>query len=233
MIDIHTHVVFGVDDGPSTIKEALRMVLEAEKNGVNSIIATPHFHEGLYHPEQVDEHFRELVTRTEGCGVKLHLGYEVFLTSSLCDNVNGLDRLLLGNTRYLLFELPFDNLPMNSADMLYKLHVADILPVLAHPERFRYFYKNLDTLIGFMENGCLLQIDAASIIGVYGTEIRNFVKRLVKMDMVHFAASDAHCADDYSQWLTEAFNTIKHWAGEEYARRIFEENPGLLLDNGN
>jgi protein-tyrosine phosphatase len=231
MVDIHCHLVFGVDDGPSEIKESMRMVLEAEKLGVKAIIATPHFHEGLYSDEKVDEHFDMLVSRTAGCGVDLYKGYEIFMTPALGSAIKKKESLLLGGSRHALFELPFDILPSYITDVLYTLHLNKIVPIIAHPERNRYFARNFNGFVEFLENGCLVQLDSASIVGVYGAEVRNFARKLIKLNLPHFIASDAHCADDFTRWYPAAYDTVKHWAGEEYADKLFKINPGMIISS--
>ena len=229
MIDIHCHIICGVDDGPSKIKESIGMVLEAEKLGIKTIIATPHFHESLYTSERVVENFSDLVSRTNDCGVDLLLGYEVFITPNLPDMVKGKKDLLLSNSKCLLFELPFDIIPEYSSATIVKLHLENIIPIIAHPERNRYFVNNFNSFVGIIENGCLVQVDAASIIGVYGKDVKNFSKQLILHKVVDFVASDAHCVQDYTEWYLPAYRQVVRWAGEEYADRLFCRNAKMLM----
>lgn len=113
MIDIHSHLIYGVDDGPPTIKESIRMVLEAEKMGINTIIATPHYRKSLFKSENALENFMELKTRVKDCDIELLLGYEVYFDSILPDVLVEKDRYTLNKSKYLLFELPFDVIPLN------------------------------------------------------------------------------------------------------------------------
>lgn len=231
MIDIHCHIIFGVDDGPSSIKESIRMILEAEKLGVKDIIATPHFNEYLFDMERVTGNFQEIVSRTKDCGVNLHLGHEVFISSLLPCAGYVKSRLTMSGSRYLLFELPFNNIPPYAAETVFKMHAENIIPIIAHPERNINFVRHFDTFLEFIENGCLLQLDAASIIGVYGPEVKRFTQKLIKSQLPHFVASDAHCAEDYTSRYLAAYSQVKHWGGEEYARKLFVQNPAMLLSS--
>lgn len=229
MIDIHTHLIFNVDDGSPTIKESIRMVLEAEKVGIKAIVATPHFHENIYNTDKVFENFNELRARVADCGVELYLGCEAFISPFLPELLKEQRLLPLAGSGYVLFELPPDSIPVYSNEVVYKMNLQDKVPVLAHPERNRNFVKNFNSFLNFIEWGCLIQIDAASIIGVYGMEVKSFVKKIIKLKMVHFAASDAHCADDYVNWYKAAYDNVCRWSDEEYADTIFNKNPGKII----
>jgi protein-tyrosine phosphatase len=229
MIDIHSHIIYGVDDGPSSIKESIRMVLEAEELGIREIVATPHFQGNLFDCEKALENFQELVMRTIDCGIKLHMGYEVFLDIEIAARIKAKEKITINDSKYLLFELPFDNVPHYSYEMLYKLHLEGIVPIIAHPERNRKFVRDFGSFAGLVEKGCLVQIDAASILGVYGSEIKSFAKKLITHNIVHFVASDAHCVNDYKDWYLAAYRKVIRWAGEEYARGLFSRNPQKVL----
>lgn len=229
MIDIHSHIIHGVDDGPASVKDSIRMVLEAEKLGIKVIIATPHLHAGLFDIRNAECNLQDLIERTSDCGIELCPGYEVFLDSSLPDSIRDGKPLTLNKSRYLLLELPFDLLPVYSFDIIYRLHLENVIPVIAHPERDKYFIRDFSTFISLLEKGCLIQVDAASIIGVYGQEVKNFARKLIKLDMVNFVASDAHSVENYSEWYTAAYKKVAKWAGMERARKLFCKNPAMIL----
>ncbi|MGI6776589.1 MAG: tyrosine-protein phosphatase [Acetivibrionales bacterium] len=229
MVDIHSHIIFGVDDGPPSLKESIRMVLEAERLGIKKIIATPHFHWDVFNAERARENFKELKERTSDCGIEIFMGYEVFINPALSSFANKKNPVTLADSRYMLFELPLDAVPVYSYEAIYKLHLESIVPVLAHPERNRSFVKSFNSFLGFLEKGCLVQLDAASIVGVYGMDVKRLAKKMIKMNMVHFIASDAHCWEDFTSWYLQAYRKVYKWAGEEYADRVFNINPGRIL----
>ncbi|MCR4435374.1 MAG: phosphoesterase [Clostridiales bacterium] len=230
MIDIHSHVLFNVDDGPSNLEESVKMVREAERLGIQVIIATPHFQENIFNGDNVYDSYQELVHRVRNMDVEIKLGYEVFITPNVPLINKTKKRLTLNNTSYLLFEFPFSGVPVYGHETIYKLQLDNITPIIAHPERNRTFLKNFGRLLDFRQTGCLVQVDAASIAGVYGRHVRRFVKQLVKMDLVDFVASDAHYARDYAAWYGEAYNSVCRWAGKEYADRLFHKNAEAIVN---
>lgn len=229
MIDIHCHVVHGVDDGPSSIQQSIRMVMEAEKLGIKKIIATPHFHEGIFGSKQVQSEFDDLKKRMDGCGIDLFLGHEVFLQPNIPELIQSGKHLTLGNSGYILLELPYDTIPIYAYDVIYKLHLENIMPIIAHPERNIPFVKNIHSFIHFIEKGCLIQIDAGSVVGAYGKKSKAFAKKILQLQLVDFVASDSHCAEDYNHRYPQAYQKIMGWVGEKYSKKLFYENPEMIL----
>jgi protein-tyrosine phosphatase len=205
------------------------MVLEAEKLGIKTIIATPHYSKGLYRAENVLENYQELAARVRDFDIEILLGYEVYFDSIIPDVLDGKNRYTLNKSKYLLFEMPFDIMPSNISEIILKLHMENFIPILAHPERNRFFIGNFQLFIDFIESGCLIQLDAASILGVYGISAKMFVKNLIKMNLVHFVASDAHNALDYTNWYLPAYEKVKRWGGKEYADMLFDKNQKMLF----
>ncbi|HOM02469.1 MAG TPA: phosphoesterase [Acetivibrio sp.] len=228
MIDIHCHIVFGVDDGPSAIKDSIRMILEAEKIGVDKIIVTPHYNKNVYNPDKVLENFYDIKSRIRDFGIDLYLGYEVFLLSSINDVLSEKDKYTLNKSRYLLFELPFDIMPVGISETVFKLHSEGIVPVIAHPERNMYFVKNMPKFIELIEIGCLVQLDAASIVGIHGLKAKRFAKKLIDLNLVQFVASDAHKPEDYEIYK-KSYDIVKNWAGKEYSDKIFTHNQKVII----
>lgn len=228
MIDIHCHIIFGVDDGPSTIKDSVRMVLEAEKIGVNKIIVTPHYNKNVYSPDKILENFYKVKSRIRDFGIDLFLGYEVFLVSSIYDIFLQKDKFTLNKSKYLLFELPFDIMPVNINETVLKLHAQGITPVIAHPERNKYFVRSMQKFIDFIETGCLVQLDAASIVGAHGSNVKRFSKKLIDLNLVQFVASDAHKPEDYILYK-KAYDIVTNWAGKEYTDKIFIHNQEVII----
>jgi protein-tyrosine phosphatase len=229
MIDIHSHIIFGVDDGPSNMEQSTAMICHAEKAGIEAIVATPHSHEPLFDNERLTDNYQELLYRIRSCNISLKLGYEVFINPAVqvADWKNM--ELTLDGSRYLLFELPFNASPRDGFDLLHAFRLKDIIPIIAHPERNRNFLHNFNELSGYLNAGCMIQIDAASVLGVYGRDVREYVKRLVKLNQVDFVASNAHCPEDYANWYRKAFNEVSKWTGDENARRLFKSNAQGIL----
>jgi len=231
MIDIHSHLIYGIDDGPSTIEESVRMVYEAQETGVETIIATPHFEEYLSMFDEVHENFQELAYRTADCGVTIKLGCEVRLNPCILRKIKDKSKICLDDSKFMLFEFSPGSLPVYSYDVIYRLQLEGIVPIIAHPERNMNFFKDNNLLLGFTERGCLLQVDAASIISIYGERIKNFSRSLIELDLVHFVASDAHRSCGYSDWYLKAYRNVVQWVGEEKAERLFVRNAKKIIDS--
>jgi protein-tyrosine phosphatase len=217
-----------VDDGPSSIKDSVRMVLEAEKLGVNNIIVTPHYNRNLYTSDRVLENFYKIKSIIRNFGVELFLGYEVFLISSMNDLLLNKNKYTLNMSKYLLFELPFDIMPISINETVLKLHSEGIIPIIAHPERNMYFVRNMQKFIDLIETGCLVQLDAASIVGTHGLTVKRFAKKLIDMNLVQFVASDAHRPEDYEIYK-KSYDIVKDWVGKEYSDKIFHENQKVII----
>ena len=232
MIDIHSHLIFDVDDGPKTLDESLRMVCEAEEAGVKTIIATPHFREHMEGFEKVIENFQKLAHKASDSGVAIKLGCEVMLNPLILKNIDDRTKLCLDNSDYMLFEFPPGLIPSQGHDVIYRLQLEGIVPIIAHPERNICFLKDSGLLLEFIERGCLVQVDAGSIIGIYGKKIRDFSKSLIELNLTQFVASDAHTPHGYSDCYVKAYQTVSLWVGEEKANVLFAGNAATILDNG-
>ncbi|HEY9059408.1 MAG TPA: CpsB/CapC family capsule biosynthesis tyrosine phosphatase [Pseudobacteroides sp.] len=231
MIDIHSHIIFSVDDGPSTVKESMRMILEAEKIGIKTIIATPHYNKKYFDIKNAERNFQELVVRMKNCDIELKMGYEVFVDSILSDCIVNKKMFTLNASNYLLFELPFDIYPNNTIDIILKMHLNDIIPIIAHPERYVYFLRNFDMFINLIEAGCMVQLDAGSIIGYHGRRVKAFCKKVLKLGLAHFIASDAHSSEDYISLFLPSYHKVIRWVGTDYADALYRKNQELLLRN--
>jgi protein-tyrosine phosphatase len=230
MIDVHCHIIHGVDDGPSTIEQSLRMVEEAEKLGIRVIIATPHYQEDVFELERVEENYQELLLKSRDYGVAIKMGYEVFLNPFNPVFAKNSKRLTLNRTGRMLFEFPFDSKPAYCFEAINRLQLQNIVPIIAHPERNRNFLNNFGELVNFIKAGCLIQVDAASIAGVYGMRVKEFTKHLIKMNFVDMVASNAHYANDYTNWYMEAYKNVAQWADQYYTHRLFYLNAKNMLD---
>lgn len=231
MIDTHCHIICGVDDGPSKMEQSLQMVREAEKLGIRLLIATPHYHESIFELDQVEENYQELLYQAQQYHVAIKMGYEVFVNPSNPVILRSKKRLSLNRTGRLLMEFPCNAKPAQCLEAIKKLCQENITPVIAHPERNRNFLNHLNEMVKFVKAGCLIQVETASIVGVYGTRIREYTKRMIRMNLVDLVASNAHCAKDYADWYMAAYHNVIQWAGQETASKLFFQNAMSILDN--
>lgn len=231
MIDIHNHIIYGVDDGSQSLDQSLRMICEAERSGIKVIVATPHVRDQNFNHGKLEENFQNLSRKASDYGVSLKLGCEAYIHPDIvalykCNKIRA-----LGNSRHILVELPFNQMPLYANDLLYRLQLEGAAVVIAHPERYRYFVNDFDLFVSFLDAGCLMQLDAASIIGKHGSRVKSFCKRVLKLKKAHFVSSDAHCAEHYRDWYLKSMKKVRQWTGEAYTEALYFKNAARILDN--
>jgi protein-tyrosine phosphatase len=233
MIDIHAHLLPGIDDGPKTLEESIAMAKLAAAEGVRSIIATPHSSDGRYNsvPELVRKAVIDLndALKKEQVDLIVYSGQEVRFNRFLLDDlVNG--RLLtLHNSMYLLIELPPKFLQNEVLELIHELQMINMVPIIAHPERNPSIINRQDLLHRMVERGALSQVNAPSVTGRNGAKIRRAALRLFEQQLVHFIASDAHDTRLRLPGLTDAYETLIHFIGAARVEQL-RRNANCVLD---
>lgn len=229
MIDIHSHIIPGVDDGAQTAELAVKILEEAKKAGLRTIIATPHYSEELHRSGTIDKNFEIVREEALRLNIAFLKGYEIKIRHYPAQMPEDYSALTLGGSRYLLLELPHDRVPSYTLDLLYNLQLKDFIPIIAHPERCRRLAGNKQLFSEISDMGCLLQVDAASIIGANGRGAKRFAKRIITSGKAAFVASDAHDPIGYSNWYVKAYKKVKKWIGTRKADELFIHNAEELL----
>jgi protein-tyrosine phosphatase len=235
VIDLHTHILPGFDDGASSWEEAREMLLQAEEDGITDLVATPHIlgPADLGREEEMGELFAQLkrIKEAERLKLRLHLGAEIYAHHEM-----RLDRPFLtlgGNRRYFLVEFPMDSVPPFAEEQFFALMLDGYVPIVAHPERNLAVVRNSAIVEALVERGVLLQVNSGSLRGVFGPETRRVAEQLVEARLVHVVASDAHGASARRPRLREAFALVSRKWGEETATRLFIDNPRHILAGEN
>ena len=196
MLDIHCHIIPGVDDGPKTIDETLAMLKIAEEDGVREIIATPHFYWGHYETprEIINEKVQELneICEEEKINIKIYAGQELYLSSKTLEHYEKKLIDTIEGTNYMLIELNPSKLHKDTFDILYELKLKGITPIIAHPERYNYVMEDITILNRFIEENSLFQVTAGSIEGNFGSKIKKTAEEIIKYNLCNFIASDGH-----------------------------------------
>ena len=231
MIDIHSHIIFGMDDGSPTLGESIKMLQQAQKLGITTIFATPHYQENIFELESMEKNFLQVAEKAREYGITLKMGSEVYINPFVDKLVKEKKVLLLNRASYILLELPYEAIPLYTFETIYKLQLQRLSVIIAHPERNMNLLQDFSIYVSLLERGCLMQLDIGSIVGAYGKAVEEYSKKLIKLKMVHFVASDAHFAKDYEQWYLKAFKKVYKWVGTEYAKKLFIYNPQLILDD--
>lgn len=233
MVDIHSHVLFGVDDGARDIKESLKMLKAAEKAGVRAVVATPHLREHILDPEKTYGNYRILVERMDGINIRISLGFEIMLNPVLEKALDIIGRYDISGTGYLLVEIPYLNHGEKNFKMLDTLiWQHNFRMIIAHPERIGSDLKNkkaIKAISRLKEMGFLIQVNTGSIVGFYGERTRSITEYIVRNRMADFVASDAHRVISYS-WYEQAYASVVKWSDETYTDRLFHENGRMLLE---
>lgn len=233
MIDIHCHILPGLDDGASNFIEALEMIKTAEREGISHIVATPHcidnFNEDVF---SMLTNLKE-VAASQGCNIELLAGSEIYITPALLQMVKEKKVICLNNSKYILVELPMYDMPLYTLDVLYELRLIGIVPIIAHPERYKYVISNPSIIKDLIDAGALCQVNSGSITGRYGKAIEKTVHILFKHNMVHFVASDAHSSERRPPKLKKAYDIIKQRYGWDMAYKLFYVDPYSVINNVN
>jgi len=236
MVDLHAHLLPGVDDGAETLDDAVRMCQFAAADGVAAAVATPHQrHEWWPNADRDDlvARFESLLSAV-GATLALSLGAEIRMDSELLAEVDLLpdgSLLPLAQSRYLLLEVPPTRVGPDPRAIVHELAIAGWRPVLAHPERVPWLAEEPGSLVELVERGALLQLTAMSVTGAFGRRARECCTFLLDNDLAHFVASDAHDVSKRPPLLSDAFRVIADGWGEARARRLTEDNPRAVLED--
>lgn len=235
MIDIHAHVLPGLDDGAESWDDALTMARLAVKSGVTDLIATPHCGLPGQDPEgraeQVRDQvyvFREKLTRAE-IPLNVYEGMEVFgtedtdylLQKGLLTGLNG--------TRYLLIEFPFEQYARPATRILDEVLSLGFCPVVGHPERYLYIQNDPTILNLWMDMGCLFQVNRGSLMGRFGVAAQELSWAMLERGFICAVASDAHSPLMRTTWMKDVYDLLRDETSEDAARLILEERPRQLL----
>lgn len=236
MIDIHSHILPGIDDGAKSEEDSLEMAKEAVKHGITSIIATPHHRNGKFDNECASimsnvATLNELLVQ-EDIPLTVLPGQETRINGDMIEDLENAELLPLNETKYLFVEFPSGHVPRYSAQMLFDIQVAGYKPIIVHPERNRELIEHPSKLYEFVQKGALTQVTAASVVGKFGKNIQTFSHQLIEANLTHFIASDAHNTTTRGFCMDEAFNEIKIKYGSDYYF-MFIENSQLVVDNQN
>lgn len=228
-IDIHSHVLYGMDDGPATIEESIAMLEMARDAGTTDIVATPHADsQYVFDPERVEARIAELKARVPG--INIHRGCDFRLeVSNIEDAIQNPGKYTINHRQYLLVEFPHMTVYPSAGHIFAQLLGAGMTPIVTHPERNAFLQENPDELARWVDTGCLAQVTASSCTGKFGRRVQATANALLARGVVHFIASDAHDTSARTPDLRKAFALLGKQLGEARARRLFVENPRAAI----
>lgn len=235
MIDLHAHILPGLDDGPRDIDESLAMCEMAAADGIRAIVATPHTGNGIYnnHRDQILASLSVLRKSVEMAGrsITLHAGADVHANVDILDMLtDGRAMTVNDNGHYVMIEIPDQAIPPNFEDWLFGLQLKGVIPILTHPERNMVIGNDLNFLAGLVNMGVLVQVTAMSITGQFGRAIERISREMLVRGLVHVIATDAHSVEARPPVLSKARDIAASLIGEEGALDLVLKNPLSILE---
>lgn len=234
MIDTHAHILYDVDDGPKMVEDALLMLRQAEEEGITDITATPHALHPQFNVTKEIIYQRllklEIETRKAGITVKLHPGHEVRVTDDIIERFDRGELLTLAGSNYLLLELPSSGIPGNTIMVIQELQSRAIIPIIVHPERNRAILDKPQRLSKLINHGALAQVTAGSLVGKFGSDVRDMALKLIEANLIHLYGSDVHDLKKRNFFFDKGLSYLEK-RGYADAVDIFLENNSRVLEH--
>lgn len=235
MIDLHCHILPGIDDGAPDLPTSLAMARVAVADGITVIACTPHIYPGLYENTAVGIRaaIKALQSELNDAGIKLRLieGADVHLTPDLLEDLRA-DRIpTLNRTRYMLLEPPHHVAPPRFEEQVFKLLSHGYVPLITHPERLTWIEDNYAIFLRLAKSGAWLQVTAGALTGRFGKRPRYWAQKLIDEGPVHIIASDAHSVHRRPPLLAEAQAAAARQVGEVEAWAMVRDRPARLIEN--
>jgi protein-tyrosine phosphatase len=231
LIDIHHHLIYGVDDGPSNREDAIAMAHEAARSGITHIVCTPHRSDQYAYPvSTIRQNFDDLKQTLLGTidislGCELHIDPESIRLAKQTPQTYA-----MCGKKYLLVELPAQTVTSHMGDALERLADTGCHLILAHPERYPSLYKNPEICARWVRKGCLLQVTASSFFGRFGKTAEAFSHQLLENNWIHFIATDAHNIKWRPPHMQKAYDHIANKMGNDAAERLCVRNPMCVVE---
>lgn len=236
MIDLHCHILPGIDDGAKDLSESIQMARKALEQGIQTIVATPHHLNNHYEnpKQQILERVEELnrVLRDEKIDLKILPGQETRIYGELVNGYEMGEIQPVNGSQYVLVEFSSSHVPRYTEKLFYDLQVKGLIPIIVHPERNQEIIEQPDLLYKLVQNGALTQVTAGSVCGEFGKKIKSFSLQLIEANLTHFIASDAHNTRSRTFKLREAFDLIHEKYGNEMVY-LFDDNAALVIEGSN
>ena len=232
MVDIHSHILPEVDDGPKSWDVSVAMCRTAAADGITHMVATPHANERYRYDR---EHLKGVVARLQelvgdelqiGLGCDFHLSYE-----NIQDSLAHPKRYVINETRYQLVEFSNYSVPEQTTDSFHKLGDCGITVILTHPERNPILRESLQRVVEWAEQGCVVQVTGSALTGFWGDRTRRAALWLLERQAVHVLATDAHEMEKRVPILSTARDAAAEICGEEVAEALVETNPRAIINN--
>lgn len=235
MIDLHSHILPGVDDGAHDLAASLDMARMAVADGIQVMACTPHFMPGMYDNESNDIRKRvaslQNSLRDANIDLSLVVGCDAHIRPDFLSCLRDGKILRLNDSRYVLFEPPHNIVPQRLEELLFNITMAGFVPVLTHPERLKWIEQQFPLIESLVRAGVWMQITTGSLTGNFGSRPKYWANRMLASGMVRILASDAHNITSRPPIMSEAFSLAQAELGLDEARNLVLIRPADILDN--
>ena len=230
MVDIHSHILSGLDDGAATLEDSIAMLRLAADSGTTDIVATPHANtEFSFDPGLIGQKIAELQDAA-GPLPRIHCGCDFHLTlENIQDALAHPPKYAINHLCYLLVEFSDLLIPRTTQEIFDRLQGAGLTPIVTHPERNALLHTRLDQLQSWVENGALVQVTAGSLLGVFGRTAKSIATQLMNRNLVHFIASDAHDTRHRTPVLRDAYEYVEKTWNPSLAKLLFITAPQAVI----
>ena len=240
MIDIHSHIIFDVDDGPKTLEDSRRLLEESYRQGVRTIISTSHRRKGMFETpeEKIAANFKQVqeVAKQVADDLTVLYGAEIYYTSDILKKLEEGTFPNLGGTKYVLIEFSMNTPYKDIHSALGNVIRLGMTPVVAHIERYHCLENDEDRVSELINMGCYMQVNSSNVLKpkLFGDRYKFMKKRVqffLERDLVHFVASDMHNLDDRPPYMQKAYQIVAKKYGAARAEELFKTNQEILLSN--
>lgn len=230
MVDIHSHILPGLDDGAKSLEESLSMVRMAAESGTTDIVASPHANQRYrYEPAAVAAKIAEL---QQACGdiIKIHRGCDFHLSfENIEDALRDPRKYSINGGSYLLVEFSDMAIPPNTSRLFDQMLSTGLIPIITHPERNPILQANIPMVAGWVRQECLVQVTAGSFLGFFGKAARKSAEELMAKGLVHVVASDAHNTSSRTPDLSQSYQQVAKHYSVKHAEALFKFFPRAIL----
>lgn len=235
MVDIHNHILPGVDDGSKNMEQTIQMLQIAYKEGIDCIIATPHYKINRQNADIEELKGKLLLVRDEAKKINenfdIKLGNEIYYSNTIFEHLNEGKALTLAGTRYVLVEFSTTESYQNIKQGLHQLLMNGYLPILAHVERYDCLFHNYEGIYKLIGLGAYMQMNISSTNGKIWNKNTRFCRKLIKYGLVHLLATDTHSDTERSPTMKKGISILQKKFKKATVNRLLLENPAKLLQN--
>ena len=236
-VDIHSHILYGIDDGSKTLEQSIKILQELKEIGFKKIVLTPHYiinskyQTNNKEKQKILEEIKKNIQQ-KNIDIELYLGNEVLINDNIYELIEKKEISTINNSKYILIELPLYTTQKNALDIMYELKIKNITPILAHPERYEFIQKNPKAIEDFINEGIILQANYGSIIGIYGKKAKKTIKKLLKENYISLFGTDIHYENSKIYLnINKIRKKIKKIIGEQKSKELMTINPNKIINN--